>query len=142
MSSDLSFELAQKHTQSFAENVLHEHHDAMQCRDCEEMLEAGITAFKWIVIAEKVLREADQNGIMDLTLETENAITALWEYWIKPVEKAEQLIAQTLEKGFVPDNMNEFRNVKTIAIETFERIGLINASRNRLFSSYNGCIQK
>lgn len=133
--NDLSLELAQKHTQSFADNVMHEHHGAMQCCDCEEMLEAGIKAFKWINIAERVLREADASGIVDLTNDMEESITKLWEYWLDPVEKAKLLIESSMSKGFVPDNIDEFHQVVEKAIEKIERVGLINASRNRLFKA-------
>jgi len=133
--TELTLELAQRHTQTFADDVKHSHHNAMECYDCQEMLQHGIDAFNWIQIAEKVLREGDAAGLVDIGVEVDDAINSLWEMWLRPVEGAEKKIAQTRAKGFIPDNMHEFNRVKEHAFEIVESNQLINLGRRRLFES-------
>ena len=135
MSAELTFELAKAHTKSFADNVLHEHQNAMECFDCEEMLQAGIDAFQWISIAERVLRAADEKGLLEMTATIEDNLCQLWEAWLEPLEQAEEKIKQTRSNGFIPENLDEFYSVKEKAIEIVDKIQLINISRQRLFQS-------
>ncbi|HUG91645.1 MAG TPA: hypothetical protein VML55_12465 [Planctomycetaceae bacterium] len=41
----------------------------MQYRACEEMIEAGLDAYRWLRRAEGTLREADDRGLFNFTSE-------------------------------------------------------------------------
>ncbi len=130
-------ELAERHTKSFHDSVMHDHQDAMQCFDCEEMLEMGIKAFKTLVRVEKLFRDADAEEILEFTDELEQWMCNSYVHWMSPVDVAEELIRRTVSTGFTPSNLEEFRVVKTQCIDKVESNRYINASRSRLFEESN-----
>ncbi len=132
---DLALQLAEKHTQTFADNVVRQHEMAMHCLDCEEILAHGIKAYDWIKTAERVLREADEADLIDLDNELEEALCTLWEAWLAPVPGAEAMIATTERNGFTPENLKAFQDAKVDAAGIVESNSVINLGRKHFFES-------
>ena len=55
---------ARRHVANFADecDVLKDHQQAMECRDCDAVLQLGIDAFAWLVRADERLRSAIYSG--------------------------------------------------------------------------------
>ena len=91
-------------------DLMSQHRQAMECRDCEEFLQSGIEAFKCIQWAEETLRAAVVEFHVDLPFEkTGRIIRTLYRQWFGPVEFARQWIAKNQANGYLPDNLTEFR---------------------------------
>lgn len=108
---NLAFRTAKKHVTNYRleSDVMAEHYKAMNCRDCEAFLKLGIDAFAWVTYADAVVRSAAYEGAIELDPTFDHAIEVLCEGWLKPCEKAEQWIADLREHGYVPDNLEQFR---------------------------------
>ena len=90
--------------------LLSRHDEAMECLDCEDLLELGIGAFKWIGRAEQSWRSKIYEGEATYDGKTDYAITALYEAWLKSCEYAEQNITIQIQRGYYPDNLDKFRS--------------------------------
>ena len=80
--SDITLELAKRHVESFRQKdaVMASHRQAMQCRDCEDLLDSGIRAYRWMRNAEVTLQEAARQGIQILA-DVVAAIKSLYHAW-------------------------------------------------------------
>jgi hypothetical protein len=99
----------------------------MNCRDCEEYLQKGITAFRWLERAEEVVTEAENDCVRANDQQVHDAIESLYRLWLGPCEYAEQWIAGVSEDGYFPDNIDEFRGCMTRATQW---IRCVDAIRN------------
>ncbi len=64
--------------------LLHEHAEAMELRDCDELLRVGIEAFRWLEQARADIRADVLAGRSVYDPQLEAAITRLYERWIAP----------------------------------------------------------
>lgn len=83
----------------------------MACRDCEDFLQLGLDAFKWISRFEEEIRSAAYNGKVEIDQNLVGELTALYADWLGPCESAEQRIETQRVAGFVPSNADEFRRL-------------------------------
>lgn len=127
MYDNIILSLASRRVRAFAddeqrrhETLIQSHEDALACRDCEGFLQLGIEAFKWLRRAEETMREADYEGLFDFDRETQDALDALYEAWIPPCKYAEEWIRILGERGYRPDNLDEFRNAQEGVSEIIE----------------------
>ena len=114
MSINLCLTVAQRRVRDYtdeSDRLTAAHRDAMECRDCEEFLQHGINAYKWIKHADEFLREADYQGVAEMTQEVRDALDLLYKSWVSPCAFAERWIADTAEKGHEPDNLHSFREI-------------------------------
>jgi hypothetical protein len=112
MAERLALRHAQVVVKSYAdeEGRLREHHEAMECRDCEDFLQLGIDAFDWIVRADQLIREAAYRNVAGLDYaQAERAVRTLCEAWLKPCKQAQAIIAGQTERGFCIENLARFR---------------------------------
>lgn len=112
MSENVALRLAQLCVHEYADecrDVLKDHAEAMNCRDCEEFLQKGINAFKFLRYAEEVMRQADYRGIESFTEELRETVGKLYGAWSGPCEMAEKWITALDKEGYVPDNLKAFR---------------------------------
>ena len=84
------------------------HAEAIDCRDCEDLLQLGIDAFKWLGRADRVIRSAVYRGLAEYDPSLDVALAALYAEWLKPCTFAEGWIAQQEQRGFRVDNLAEF----------------------------------
>ena len=104
-------DIATRRVHRYADDLMRDHAQAMECRDCEEHLQQGIDAYKWLRRAEETLREADYEGILTFSKDLEMAIDTLYKAWLGPAEHAERWIKALRQKGYTPDNLNDFREI-------------------------------
>jgi hypothetical protein len=136
--TNIPLEFAQRRTKTFADRVMHDHKEAMECLDCEDMLRAGVDAFKAIDMVASMLREAvELEEIVFDDLDLEHAIYTLWLHWMEPVKEAEQRIAKSSFNGFEPDHQFEFKKAKERAIEYIEQHQWHLDSYNEMLESFD-----
>ena len=123
MSDNTALTLAQRRVQAYAsesDDLMKRHAEAMECRDCEDFLRKGIETHNLLRSVEKVVRESDCEGISEFSPEAQDELDALYVSWLKPCEFAELWIASLRERGYTPDNLDEFRKACVIARDTVE----------------------
>ncbi len=109
--------------------LLSRHDEAMECRDCEDLLELGIGAFKWISRAEESWRSKIYDGEAAFDSETDKALTTLYEAWLRSYECAEQNIGAQIQRGYYPDNLDKFRACCEEVRDIVEQRALAEAAR-------------
>ncbi len=85
------------------------HQEAMDCRDCEDLLQLGIDAFAWIMSADCKVRLALKNGNYEEFESQQTALQMLCRAWLLPCEYAERWIAIQQNTGNKPENQAAFR---------------------------------
>ena len=135
--SDLSLRLAEKHIEEYRDRdaIISPHHEAMECRDCEDFLELGIEAYKWLRRADRMLRQAAVKGI-DVSAEATDALATLYRCWLIPCSHAEERIKQQEDRGFVPRNAEAFRDVREQVKQQVRLLGM----EEQLESAFQGGI--
>ena len=113
MASDsLVFRTAERHVSNYtreSSDLMAEHREAMDCRDCEAFLQLAIEAFRWLIRADLDLRIAAGEGIADYNASDDDRLRQLCRDWLVPCAYAEQWIARQLERGYRIENLAEFR---------------------------------
>ena len=112
MSTDtLSYRVACRHVDLFADEseLMKQHFEAMECRDCEDFLQLGIDAFRWLVRADEIIRSNVYQQKADYDPELDQALETLFVRWLEPSEFANEWIASLLSREFTPDNLDQFR---------------------------------
>lgn len=112
MSDNLVLRLSHLRVHEYADelgDVTSHHKDAMECRDCEDFLRKGIESARFLRIAENIFREADYRGISPFDDDLRRAVESLYIAWLNPSEFAEQWIDGLRGRGYVPDNLEAFR---------------------------------
>jgi hypothetical protein len=139
MARNLILEVAQGRVNQYADesvSLMRRHAEAMECRDCEDYLKRGIEALCWLRKAEDMLREADAQGICPLSPELRQSINVLYSAWLRPCADADKWIEDLGVRGYVPDNIGEFRGACEEAEEIAERKDWQDkATRARLLNS-------
>ena len=107
MSGDYSLQLAQKHVDAF-DALMEQHRQAMKCRDCEELLQSGIDAYRWLTRADETIRQAAIEGF-DVPPEVVTALATMYRAWFKPCRYAEERIRDQERQGFAVTNVDAFR---------------------------------
>lgn len=124
MADNLALMIAHRRVHAYADEsdrLMQRHAEAMECRDCEEFLKKGMDAFKWLRCAEETMREADYEGLYEMTAEVRSALDRLSAAWLTPCEFAETWISSLAERGYAPDNLKEFRETCEEAEDLVQR---------------------
>jgi hypothetical protein len=136
--SDLIVQLAHSHVRSFADEVMADHREAMECWDCEEHLARGITAGTWVLRAEEVLREAHEAGLIDGASDILEVVCVMLEAWLVPVENTEQWVASLGQRGRVPENLAAFCDIRDQIDEMAQRYDWLKRARKARVLSQSG----
>ena len=74
--SALVLQTAKRHVKHFVDesNVMRDHHEAMDCFDCQAFLQLGIDTYDWIVRADQVIRSAELSSQMEYDPSTHQTI--------------------------------------------------------------------
>lgn len=110
MASDtLAYRSAKKHVADFQHesDLLRAHAEAMECRDCESLLQLGIDAFEWLGRADTQYQFAMCDG-MEWSPEFEAALLQLYRQWLEPCESVQQWIQSLEQRGFQVENRQRF----------------------------------
>ena len=121
MSDVESMRFARSRVQEFSDEVMNAHQHAMECRDCEMLLQLGIDAFHWLILVDHRLREDMFRHGMAFDPQVQVAIETLCRAWIRPCVEAEKQIAIQLERGYTISNLSIFRECRE------EMVGLVEA---------------
>jgi len=108
----LAYRTAQERVRNYnreSEGLTQAHQEAMDCRECEALLQLGIDAFHWIIRADRVIRNAVYDGVVACKAEVEEGIRSLCRSWLSPCQFAEKWIAKLQELGYQIANLDEFR---------------------------------
>lgn len=105
MDSCLELELARNSLIDFTTATPHDqvtarHVEAMECRKCEEKIQYGIQAFKWLVRAEETIREALYRNLIPPTRDPREALHTLYTAWLEQFEGVSEKIARHKEAGY------------------------------------------
>lgn len=93
-----------------ADPLMQDVYQAEDCRQCEEFLQKGITAFDSIARAEQVIFLADNEGIIDCSPELLLLVKELYARWLGPCKRADAWIERVEANGFVVDNLAKYRD--------------------------------
>jgi hypothetical protein len=124
MSDNFVLKLAHLRIHEYADDfgdLMSRHEDAMECRDCEEFLQRGIESARFLFIAENIFRDADYRGISPYDDELRNAVESLYLAWFNPSEFADKWIDRLKTRGYVPDNLDTFRQTCESMRDAVER---------------------
>lgn len=134
----LAYEAAKRHVDFFSQQSeeLGEHHEAMDCWDCQDYLQLGIDAFRWLKRAEEVIRDAVYQGALaGQERKFEHSLRTLYGAWLQPCDAAEQWAAQHIARGL--SNLDEFRKCRQDAEERYNQkawLRLVHDSAQHLHS--------
>jgi hypothetical protein len=109
---NLAFRTARLHVHNYSDqsdDLMRRHAEAIECRDCEDFLQLGIDAFKWLGRADRVIRSAVYRGVAEHDPSLDVALATLYAEWLRPCTFAERWIAQQESRGYRVDNLAEFR---------------------------------
>ena len=109
--SDSSLLIAEQRVRAYSERdaLMEQHAQAVNCRDCEDLLQCGIEAHQWLRKADETLREAARAGF-DVGEEAREALDLLYRTWLRPCEHAERRIREQQELGFTVAHLDRFRD--------------------------------
>lgn len=118
----IAFKSARRHVRFYARQsqLMERHEEAMDCRDCEDFLQLGIEALKWLQRAEEELRLSVYSGERQNSIELSDSLDRMYHMWLMPVHSAEQWVAIQATRGYTPDNLYEFRQSCEQAREVVE----------------------
>jgi hypothetical protein len=120
MTEDINLQIAELSLRSWADRVIDEHYAVEDCYKCDEYLEDGIKAFKFVNYGEMVLREAAYRGLRPWTIEVDNTLKALFAFWAKTADEAELWIARIQKNGYELEHLAEFRKCREAVDEWIE----------------------
>jgi hypothetical protein len=112
--TDYSLRIAQRHVELYSsqdKGLMAQHRQAMECRACEQFLNTGIEAYKWVKHADDVLREAARQGF-EVKDECVEVLNLLYRQWLVPCRHAMKWVETQQANGFVIGNLEEFEAAK------------------------------
>jgi hypothetical protein len=112
MTTSLEIAVARRLVESYADvsgQWKTEHRDAQDRRACQEWMQKGIDAFRWLQRAEETLTQAEFHGVHEMTAEERGAIESLYVAWLVPCAATEEWINVLEDRGYPPENLAEFR---------------------------------
>lgn len=109
MTESRALQFARQKVESYTDEVMRSHYEAMDCLDCETYLQLGIEAFRWLVWADQAIRRAVFADKTAYESEVEEALRSLFVAWLRPCDSAEKWIEVQRDRGFEVDNADEFR---------------------------------
>ncbi len=120
--TDTVFDLARSTTQdfSFNDSVLQAHQIAMDCRDCEEVLDRGLRAYKWLMTCDETRQAADACGLIDYRGELYEEVTGLFRQWMDSARHTQEWIRRLEQVRYAPANLPKFLDAIESVIATIE----------------------
>lgn len=135
ISNELSFRMAEASVRGYtqrADSWKQQHTEAMDCRDCEEFIQSGLEAFKWLCRSEQLVRQASYRGLCQFDDDTRSAFDMLYRAWLKPCDFAEEWIQKQVARGYTLDNLEEFRDACESVEYIIEHRGWVNETASSL----------
>ncbi len=86
---------------------------AMECLDCEAVLQLGIDALRWLDRADLHIRKVIETGQVEFDEQVDTVIKDLYEAWLAPCEMVNQWIDVQIARSFTLNNLDEFRECES-----------------------------
>jgi hypothetical protein len=111
--SILALREARRHVYSFTDEseVMADHGEAIECLDCEAVLQLGIDAFHWLIMADETLRRAVYAGA-PADPDAQQTLEMLFRAWLKPCRPVKAWIAIHKERGYKLANLEKFETAE------------------------------
>ena len=116
----LAYRTARSHITDFngeSDGLISRHREAMECWECEALIQLGIDAFAWLQRADQQVRSLLASGKMQPDSQLDDAFEHLYTEWLRPAERINTWAATQLERGFEIGNLAEFRRVASEALD-------------------------
>lgn len=97
------------YTRNSRDFFLQPHVEAMECRDCEDLLELGIFAFRCLEKAEQRWKEGVEAGLLPFDPQQVSHFLGWFESWLPPCDLVEQWINVHQVRGYTIEHLDEFR---------------------------------
>lgn len=125
----IAYRLARDQVQRFQNELdpMTRHEAEVLENESEDLLQLGIDAYRWIVRAERRLRENVRAGNVDHPADAIEAIADLYKLWLIPGSLIEARIAQQTALG--AENAAEFREVCLAVREKLNAMAWVGKSR-------------
>jgi hypothetical protein len=111
----LEYQIAQRRVSDFTDEVMDDHHQAMDALDCEDFLEKGIKAEESLARLEETLREAMYLGLLVNPANgpgAKEALSTFYRDWLNRCEEADAWATRVIERGYRPANLDRFLQVR------------------------------
>ncbi|HEV2968597.1 MAG TPA: hypothetical protein VGY55_01330 [Pirellulales bacterium] len=108
----LAYRTVQRQVENYnreSNDLMQAHQEAMDCRDCEAFLQLGIDAIQRIVRADRVIRKAIYDGVMEYDAKIDDGIRRSCQAWLSPCQFAEKWIIEQQARGHQIANVDDFR---------------------------------
>lgn len=119
---------ARRNLSEFGDAVLQAHHQAMACRDCEDVLERGIISAGQLTDLDTALRAAHYSGQFVWDHSVDEMLEELHRTWAAQGSRAEELIQKVQQQGFEPENLLRYRETQEVVDEWLDQRVLQKAS--------------
>lgn len=121
--ASLEFQLAERQMWHFEhrEEANRQQFPTSEIRRCEEWLQSGIDAYKWLARSEEAARLADAEGLAELTPAADAAIAGLYQRWLAQYDLAEPWIANVLGEGHSLENLPNFQECGSLVRDWLEQ---------------------
>lgn len=133
--SNLVFQQAQDHVESFVtktNDAMAEHREAMDCWNCEAVIQMGIDAFEWLQRADQGMHEAVYAGAAVPDEEFE-ALKSLYREWHDKTTLVKAWAQRVISNSFALDNFQKLlesdREVAAVVRSFDKQSGLTDAMR-------------
>lgn len=107
------------------EEVMREHHEAMECYECEDFLQLGIDAFHWLIRLDRRTRRAVLSGEVEHSEATDEELRNLFRRWLEACRDAHNSVRRQQQRGYDLENLGEFENCYEEAraiVDAFETV--------------------
>lgn len=133
--TDLAFEIANKQNQLFSDKLIHDHQDAMLCRDCEDVIRLGLDAFASMENVESTHRKGVELGLVPDAIVIDQELYNLRVRWMETCNGFIQAIETSKNNRYIPEQLEDFEEAMKAVSEKIQRFELFSKGRNRLLES-------
>ena len=113
-----------------SDQLLRDHSQAIEARDCENFLKLAIEAFHWLEEARADIREDILAGRLIYDRQGEASITELYEKLVAVCTGVENWVQTQLARGHALENLQQFRACRAEAEDILETRQLHHLAEN------------
>lgn len=88
---------------------IQQHKQALDCWNCQAFIQLGIESYEWLIKADMMFRKCFYSGKIEYDANIEGMLEELFRRWLVPCKFANEWIDEQYKRGFVLENLKEFR---------------------------------